>query len=202
MANGDEGEIAEEDGAHGSRLRKSYTPEHGEPVVLRCQPYRIPLIELLLPHAVSPVEFFRLWPSLPAIAEFTGAYAYESGGPKTMTNTAGVMGEPAILPLLGGIRALSSKPFHRVCSHILETVAGFQVHFCSTKPNHVVDQRHPVKFFTNEGFDVRITSFISLQPGCKNAVNYCQSAIEWTPMEKCTSCCLLSLRTSIRSGIV
>ncbi len=148
MANGDEGEIAEEDGAHGSRLRKSYTPEHGEPVVLRCQPYRIPLIELLLPHAVSPVEFFRLWPSLPAIAEFTGAYAYETGGPKTMTNTAGVMGEPAILPLLGGIRALSSKPFHRVCSHILETVAGFQVHFCSTKPNHVVDQRHPVKFFT------------------------------------------------------
>ncbi len=177
MANGDEGEIAEEDGAHGSRLRKSYTPEHGEPVVLRCQPYRIPLIELLLPHAVSPVEFFRLWPSLPAIAEFTGAYAYESGGPKTMTNTAGVMGEPGILSLLGGIRALSSKPFHRVCSHILETVAGFQVHFCSTKPNHVVDQRHPVKFFTNEGFDVRISSFISLQPSCKNAVNYCQFSI-------------------------
>lgn len=127
MTNGDEADAPAEEGTHGVRLRKNYSPEYGEPVVLRCAPYRIPLIELLLPHALSPVEFFRLWPSLPAIAEYTGAYAYESGGPKTTTVMSGGFLEPAVLPILSGIKALSSKPFHKVCSHVLHTVAGYQV---------------------------------------------------------------------------
>ncbi|XAR58263.1 hypothetical protein NMG60_11026695 [Bertholletia excelsa] len=46
----------------------------GEPVSLQFEPYKILLTELLLPHKFSPVEYVRLWPSLPAIVEYTGAY--------------------------------------------------------------------------------------------------------------------------------
>uniref|UniRef100_A0A803LJU3 Uncharacterized protein n=1 Tax=Chenopodium quinoa TaxID=63459 RepID=A0A803LJU3_CHEQI len=63
-----EGDYAEED-PQIVRQKKSSKPELGEPVILRCQPYKIPLTELLLPHKISPVEYFRLWPSLPAIVE-------------------------------------------------------------------------------------------------------------------------------------
>ncbi|KAG0586281.1 hypothetical protein KC19_2G078600 [Ceratodon purpureus] len=126
LVNGEDGEGRVEDGSQGVRLRKNYTSEYGEPVVLRCGSYRLPLIELLVPYALSPVEFFRIWPSLPAIAEFTGAYTYESVGLKAATVSGGYM-EPAVLPILSGLRALSSKPFHKVCSHVLRTVAGFQI---------------------------------------------------------------------------
>lgn len=126
MADGEDGEGRVKDGSQGVRLRKNYTAEYGEPVVFRCGSYRLPLIELLVPYALSPVEFFRIWPSLPAIAEYTGAYTYESVGLKAATVSGGYM-EPAVLPILSGLRGLSSKPFHKVCSHVLRTVAGFQV---------------------------------------------------------------------------
>lgn len=128
LANGEEGDAPVEEGTHG-RLRKMAPTEYGEPVVLRCGSYRLPLIEILLPYSLSPVEFFRLWPSLPAIAEFTGGYAYEGEGPKSATNMSGGYLEPAVLPILTGLKSLSSKPFHKVCSHVLRTVAGFQVSF-------------------------------------------------------------------------
>lgn len=104
------------------RQKKSLRPELGEPVILRCQPYKIPLTELLLPHKISPVEYFRLWPSLPAIVECTGTYTYEGSG--FMATAAQQYGES---PFLSGLKSLSSKPFHRVCSHIIRTVAGFEV---------------------------------------------------------------------------
>lgn len=108
------------------RQKKSLRPELGEPVILRCQPYKIPLTELLLPHKISPVEFFRLWPSLPAIVEYTGTYTYEGSGFKA--TAAQQYGES---PFLSGLKSLSSKPFHRVCSHIIRTVAGFQLCFAA-----------------------------------------------------------------------
>jgi hypothetical protein len=127
VATGEEADAPVEEGTHG-RLRKVAATEYGEPVVLRCGSYRLPLIEILLPYALSPVEFFRLWPSLPAIAEFTGGYVYEGEGKKSATNTlSGGYLEPAVLPILTGLKSLSSKPFHKVCSHVLRTVAGFQV---------------------------------------------------------------------------
>lgn len=126
LGNGEDGEGSVEEGSHRARLRKNYTSESGEPIVLRCGSYRLPLIELLVPYALSPVEFFRIWPSLPAIAEYTGAYTYESVGLKSAIVSGGYM-EPAVLPILSGLKALSSKPFHKVCSHVLRTVAGFQV---------------------------------------------------------------------------
>lgn len=104
------------------RQKRSLRPELGEPVILRCQPYKIPLTELLLPHKISPVEYFRLWPSLPAIIEYTGTYTYEGSG--FMATAAQQYGAS---PFLSGLKSLSLKPFHRVCSHILRTVAGFQV---------------------------------------------------------------------------
>lgn len=102
--------------------QKRSLKELGEPVILRCQPYKIPLTELLLPHKISPVEYFRLWPSLPAIVEYTGAYTYEGSGFK-----ATAAQQYGASPFLSGLKSLSSKPFHRVCSHIIRTVAGFQV---------------------------------------------------------------------------
>lgn len=126
LVNREEGEALTQEGPHGARLLKSKASEYGEPVVLRCGSYRLPLIELLVPYALSPVEFFRLWPSLPAICEHTGAYTYESGGFKAATASGGYL-EPAVLPILSGLKSLSSKPFHKVCSHILRTVSGFQV---------------------------------------------------------------------------
>ncbi|KAK4337740.1 hypothetical protein RND71_042227 [Anisodus tanguticus] len=108
------------------RQKKSLRPELGEPVVLRCQPYKIPLTELLLPHKISPVEYFRLWPSLPAIVECTGTYTYEGSG--FMATAAQQYGES---PFLSGLKSLSSKPFHRVCSHIIRTVAGFELCFAA-----------------------------------------------------------------------
>ncbi|KAI3474979.1 hypothetical protein Pfo_030290 [Paulownia fortunei] len=106
-----EGDYSEED-PQLIRQKKSLRHEIGEPVILRCQPYKIPLTELLLPHKISPVEFFRLWPSLPAVVECTGTYTYE-----------GIWESP----FLSGLKSLSSKPFHKVCSHIIRTVAGFQL---------------------------------------------------------------------------
>ncbi|RHN45072.1 hypothetical protein MtrunA17_Chr7g0226291 [Medicago truncatula] len=116
-----EGDYAEED-PQVMRQKRSLRPELGEPVILRCQPYKIPLTELLLPHQISPVEFFRLWPSLPAIVEYTGTYTYEgSGFQATAAQQYGAS------PFLSGLKSLSSKPFHKVCSHIIRTVAGFQL---------------------------------------------------------------------------
>lgn len=117
-----EGDYAEED-PQVMRQKRSMKPETGEPVILRCQPYKIPLTELLLPHNISPVEYFRLWPSLPAIVEYTGTYTYEGSGFK-----ATAAQQYGASPFLSGLKSLSSKPFHRVCSHIIRTVAGFQVH--------------------------------------------------------------------------
>ena len=116
-----EGDYAEDD-PQIMRQKRSLRPELGEPVILRCQPYKIPLTELLLPHKISPVEYFRLWPSLPAIVEYTGAYTYEGSG-----FTATAAQQYGASPFLSGLKSLPSKPFHRVCSHILRTVAGFQV---------------------------------------------------------------------------
>ncbi|KAJ7300288.1 hypothetical protein O6H91_20G047800 [Diphasiastrum complanatum] len=116
---GDEVDFGDEETLGGVRHRRSGKPEYGEPIVLRCRSYKIPLIELLLPHECSPVEFFRLWPSLPAIFEHTGAYMYEGGGLKA--------GAAAKLNFLDGFKSLASKPFHKVCSHILRSVAGFQL---------------------------------------------------------------------------
>lgn len=118
-----EGDYAEED-PQIIRQKRSLRPELGEPVILRCQPYKIPLTELLLPHKISPVEFFRLWPSLPAIVEYTGTYIYEGSGFK-----ATAAQQYGSSPFLSGLKSLYSKPFHRVCSHIIRTVAGFQVVF-------------------------------------------------------------------------
>ncbi|XP_078433790.1 ARM repeat superfamily protein [Wolffia australiana] len=116
------------EGDHGEeeshRKRGSSKAGVGEPVILRCLPYKIPLTELLSPHRCSPVEFFRLWPSLPAILEFTGAYTYEGSGFR-----ATAAQQTGASPFLTGLRSLSSKPFHPVCSHILRTVAGFQLCF-------------------------------------------------------------------------
>ncbi|CAM6095749.1 unnamed protein product [Calypogeia fissa] len=120
--NGEEQLDVEEEGIHGVRIRKSLAPDYGEPVILRCQTYWIPLIELLVPHLCSPVEFFRIWPSLPAIVEYIGAYTYEVGELKLGGSKDS--GNP---PFLAGFKGLASKPFHRVCSHILQTVAGFQL---------------------------------------------------------------------------
>ncbi|BAT98855.1 Protein TPLATE-like protein [Vigna angularis] len=116
-----EGDYAEED-PQITRQRRSLRPELGEPVILRCQPYKIPLTELLLPHQISPVEFFRLWPSMPAIVEYTGTYTYEGSGFK-----ATAAQQYGASPFLSGLKSLSSKPFHKVCSHIIRTVAGFEM---------------------------------------------------------------------------
>lgn len=116
-----EGDYADED-PQITRQKRSLKPELGEPVILRCQPYKIPLTELLLPHKISPVEYFRLWPSLPAIVEYTGTYTYEGSGFK-----ATAAQQYGASPFLSGLKSLASKPFHKVCSHIIRTVAGFQV---------------------------------------------------------------------------
>ncbi|EPS63076.1 hypothetical protein M569_11710, partial [Genlisea aurea] len=116
-----EGDYPEEEDPQ--RQKKSLQAEEvGDCVILRCQPYKIPLTELLLPYRISPVEFFRLWPSLPAIAECTGAYTYEGNG--LMATAAQQYGES---PFLSGLKSISSKPFHRVCSHVIRAVAGFQL---------------------------------------------------------------------------
>lgn len=116
-----DGDYTEED-PQIMRQKRSSRPELGEPVILRCQPYKIPLTELLLPHKISPVEFFRLWPSLPAVVEYTGMYIYEGSGFK-----ATAAQQYGSSPFLSGLKSLSSKPFHKVCSHIIRTVAGFQL---------------------------------------------------------------------------
>ncbi|XP_042410677.1 protein TPLATE-like, partial [Zingiber officinale] len=116
-----EGNYAEDD-SQIIRQKQYLKPELGEPVILSCQPYKIPLTELLLPHKCSPVEYFRSWPSLPAILEYSGAYTYEGSGFKA---TAAQQYEAS--PFLSGLKSLSSKPFHQVCSHFIRTVAGFQL---------------------------------------------------------------------------
>ncbi|GAB2278572.1 hypothetical protein Dimus_013249 [Dionaea muscipula] len=120
-----EGDYAEED-APIMRQRQSSKLELGGPVILRCQPYKIPLTELLLPHKISPVEYFRLWPSLPAIVEYTGTYTYEGSGFK-----ATAAQQSGYSPFLSGLKSLASKPFHQVCFHIIRTVAGFQLCFAA-----------------------------------------------------------------------
>lgn len=120
-----EGDYAEED-PQVTRQKRSLRPELREPVTLRCQPYKLPLTELLLPHKISPVEYFRLWPSLPAIVECTGTYTYEGSGFK-----ATAAQQYGASPFLSGLKSLSSKPFHKVCSHIIRTVAGFQLCFAA-----------------------------------------------------------------------
>ena len=117
----DDADFADEDGVRHKRTLKA---DYGEPAFLRCQSYLVPLTELLLPHKCSPVEFLRIWPSLPAICEFTGAYVYEGSGFKA---TAAV--ESGTPPFLIGLKTLASKPIFQVSSHILRTVAGFQVWF-------------------------------------------------------------------------
>ncbi|KAI3748126.1 hypothetical protein L6452_11013 [Arctium lappa] len=119
------GDYAEED-QQIIRQKRSLKPELGEPVIMRCQPYKIPLTELLMPHKISPVEYFRLWPSLPAMVEFTGTYTYEGSGFK-----ATAAQQYGSSPFLSGLKSLSAKPFHRVCSHIIRTVAGFQLCFAA-----------------------------------------------------------------------
>ncbi|KAL0424218.1 UNVERIFIED_CONTAM: protein TPLATE [Sesamum radiatum] len=116
-----EGDYSEED-TQIMRQRRCSRPELGDPVIFRCLPYKIPLTELLVPHKISPVEYFRLWPSLPAIVECTGTYTYEGSGFKA--TAAQQYGES---PFLSGLKSLSSKPFHKVCSHLIRTVAGFQL---------------------------------------------------------------------------
>ncbi|XP_050375685.1 protein TPLATE [Argentina anserina] len=120
-----EGDYSEED-PQIMRQKRSLRPELGEPVILRCQPYKIPLTELLIPHKISPVEFFRLWPSLPAIVEYTGTYTYEGSGFK-----ATAAQQYGASPFLSGLKSLASKPFHKVCSHVIRTVAGFQLCFAA-----------------------------------------------------------------------
>ncbi|XP_051129480.1 protein TPLATE-like [Andrographis paniculata] len=115
------GDYSEED-PQAYKQKKSLRHETEDPVILRCQPYKIPLTELLLPHKISPVEYFRMWPSLPAIVECTGMYTYEGSGFKA--TAAQQYGES---PFLSGLKSLSSKPFHKVCSHVIRTVAGFQL---------------------------------------------------------------------------
>jgi hypothetical protein len=117
----DDGDYGDEDGIRHKRTLKA---DYGEAALLRCQSYQVPLTELLVPHKCSPVEFLRIWPSLPAISEFTGAYVYEGSGFKA---TAAVESGPS--PFLIGLKALASKPIFQVSSHILRTVAGFQVCF-------------------------------------------------------------------------
>ncbi|KAJ0053174.1 hypothetical protein Pint_01752 [Pistacia integerrima] len=104
------------------RQKGSLRPELGEPVILRCQPYKLSLTELLLPHKISPAGFFRLWPSLPAIVEYTGTYIYEGSGFR-----ATAAQQYGTSPFFSGLKSLSSKLFHRVCSHIIRAVAGFQL---------------------------------------------------------------------------
>ncbi|GAB4847949.1 hypothetical protein Ancab_027010 [Ancistrocladus abbreviatus] len=119
-----EGDYAEEDPQIMRQKRSSRAL--GEPVILRCQAYKIPLTELLMPHKISPVEYFRLWPSLPAIVEYTGTYTYEGSGFK-----ATAAQQYGSSPFLSGLKSLTSKPFHKVCSHIIRTVAGFQLCFAA-----------------------------------------------------------------------
>jgi hypothetical protein len=126
-----EGDYAEED-AQIVRQKRAMRPELGEPVILRCQPYKIPLTELLMPYKCSPVEYFRLWPSLPAILEYTGTYTYEGSGFKA---TAAQQYDTS--PFLSGLKSLSTKPFHQVCSHFIRTVAGFQVSISSFEYFHL-----------------------------------------------------------------
>lgn len=119
---GDPDDYDDEDYVNIMRHNGTLNQDVGDPVILRCQPYKIPLTELLLPHKISPVEYFRLWPSLPAIIEYTGAYTYEGSG-----FTATAAQQYGASPFLSGLKSLSSKPFHKVCSHFIRTVAGFQV---------------------------------------------------------------------------
>ena len=95
----------------------------GDPVVLRCCAYRVPLTELLLPYRVAPVEFFRILPGLPAMREFSGMYRYESNEKKIVLRADDI----GTRKLLGGLRAIETKPLHKVCQHMLRSRSGFQV---------------------------------------------------------------------------
>ncbi|KMZ67986.1 hypothetical protein ZOSMA_24G00060 [Zostera marina] len=118
------------DGDESDKIRQKKTSNFdvnlGEPVILRCQTLPTSTVELLLPYKCSPVEYFRMWPSLPAILEYSGLYTYEGSGFKA---TAAQQSEASLF--LSGLKSLSSKPFHQVCSHILRTVAGFELCFAA-----------------------------------------------------------------------
>ncbi|KAK9046367.1 hypothetical protein V6N11_052257 [Hibiscus sabdariffa] len=60
--------------------------------------------------------------SLPAIVEYTGTYIYEGSGFKAI-----VAQQYGSSLFLSGLKSLYSKSFHRVCSHIIRTVIGFQL---------------------------------------------------------------------------
>jgi hypothetical protein len=56
------------------------------------------------------------------MVECTGTYTYEGSGFKA---TAAQQYDSS--PFLSGLKSISSKPFHQVCSHFIRTVAGFQL---------------------------------------------------------------------------
>jgi hypothetical protein len=61
-------------------------------------------------------------------------------------------------------------------------VVGFQVHFCITKPTKWWEG-----IFLNSyqrSSDVKISSFTSLSPSCKNAINECQFSIFNVPLSE------------------
>lgn len=123
---GDYADVDETDGK--IRRKKQGTAgiqggSQGDPVLLRCQAYRIPLTELLLPYPVAPVEFFRIVPGLPAMREFSGMYRYESNEKNIVLRPD----EIGARKLLGGLRAIEKKPLHKVCQHMLRSRSGFQV---------------------------------------------------------------------------
>lgn len=70
------------------------------------------------------MEFFRIVPSLPAAAEHTGAYVYDSNDKSSAMASSDDVG---VRRMLAGLRALESKPIHKVCSHLMRSRAGFQV---------------------------------------------------------------------------
>eukprot|EP00850_Spirogloea_muscicola_P014758 SM000108S14202 [mRNA] locus=s108:143066:149764:- [translate_table: standard] len=83
--------------------------EYSEPVILRCKSYSVPLTELLLPHQIAAVDFFRVVASLPAVKEFSGLYLYDSSDLRSLTAGAGT---PKFMTAL---QALDRKPLHKLC---------------------------------------------------------------------------------------
>ncbi|CAI5476371.1 unnamed protein product [Closterium sp. Yama58-4] len=90
-------------------------------------PYRVPLTDLLVPYRCSPVEFFRVLPSLPAVGEHTGAYLYDSTHSSLVLSSDDV----GIRRLLAGLRAIDSRPVFKVASHLIRSRAGFQVFYAA-----------------------------------------------------------------------
>eukprot|EP00271_Cylindrocystis_brebissonii_P004677 TRINITY_DN1649_c0_g2_i1.p1 TRINITY_DN1649_c0_g2~~TRINITY_DN1649_c0_g2_i1.p1 ORF type:complete len:1215 (+),score=196.81 TRINITY_DN1649_c0_g2_i1:636-4280(+) len=119
---GDEGSIPD-DSLTKTKKRSTHNAPSGDTVILRCKPYRVPLTDLLLPYPLSPVEFFRLVASLPAMREHTGKYRYETNERSIVLSAE----EIGVRRFLAGLRALDKKPLHKVCQHMLRSKAGFQL---------------------------------------------------------------------------